>query len=747
MKSSVGPCLVLLGALIAWAPLAGQESPPAPASPSAGAAAPHRPRIGLALSGGGARGEAHVGVLRALEEQHIPVDVIAGTSAGAIVGGLYAIGLSPDDMARLFRKIDWNKVFTDQAPYHDLPFRRKEERRTYPPVFEFGIRKDGIILPRGFLSGQKQSVLLETFTLRAAGEEDFDRFPIPFRAVATDIVAGEPVILSRGSLSQAILASMSVPGAFAPVDIGGRLLADGGLVDNLPVDVAKAMGADVVIAVNIATPLADRSQLKSVLQISKQAINISMDRNVRENLKLANVVIQPDLSGISAAKFNEVDEIIQRGYEAGRAMADTLKAYAMPEEAYARRLAVLRGWEEPPATPRPLDFVRLEGITRGNVQTLLNRIQTKPGRPLDPKVLERDLDLINGTGDFQSVTYRAVVEGSKEGIIIQAKEKSWGPNYLLAALNVEDDFEGNGYTDLRVRLDVRPANRLGAEWRNDVEVGRRRRLFSEFYQPLGFYGQWFVAPSLDWDNTIENVYEGQRKAAEYSVHSFVAGLDLGAQLGLAGEFRVGLRRGNTRANVSAGSADYPDLDFRVAAVSARLALDSTDNPYFPRKGSTLTLQGFFARKGLGSETSYDKVQAFWSGYASQGPNTWFLHLNAGSSLGSDVPVYDWFETGGLLNFSGYRLGQLRGPYMGLARLGYYRRIGHLSPGLGGGLYAGLWQEAGNVWTRSRDMSWTGLRFSTTLMVGADTFLGPVYLAFSKAPRNQGILYLTVGRRF
>lgn len=715
------------------------ERPPSPV--------PHRPRIGLALSGGGARGVAHAGVLRALEELHIPVDFIAGTSAGAIMGGLYATGMTPDDLDRLFTSIDWNTVFVDAAPYRDLPFRRKDELQTYPPALEMGISRHGIEMPKGFVSGQKQAFILETSTLRGAGVEDFDRLPIPFRAVATDLVAGDSVILSRGRLSQAMQASMSVPGAFAPVVMGGRMLVDGGLVDNLPVDVVRSMGADIVIAVNIGTPLADETQLRSVLQILLQAMSIGIERNVRESLKKADIVIQPDLEGFSAARFGDAAPIIARGHEAALAAVDALRPYAMTPEAFQARLAEVRNALPPYREDRPLDFVRVEGTSRADPGYVLKRIKTKPGRPLDPKVLDQDLDLIRGTGDFQSVTYRTVLEDDRMGIVIEAEEKSWGPTYLLAAINVEDDFEGDGYTDLRLRINHRPANRYGAEWRTDLELGRRRRLYTEFYQPVGNSGRWFVAPYLDWDNTVADVYEGSRKRAEYAVHSVAAGLDAGVELGLWGEARVGLRRGHTRAVVTAGSNVYQNVDFKVAALTAGFIQDRLDSPYIPTRGTYAYLQGAFSRRSMGSETSYDKLELFWAGYGGWGRNTFFLNLQGGSSLGTSPPPYDWFELGGFMDFSGYANGQLVGPYAGLARMGYYREIARLPSRLGRGLYAGLWFEAGDVWFSASDFGSGPLRTSATLALGADTILGPMFLAYSKAQRNQGVFTLSIGRRF
>jgi len=264
-----------------------------------------RPKIGLALGGGGARGAAHVGVLRVLEEMHVPVDYVAGTSMGAVVGGLYASGMSPDEIESALTQIDWNDTLTDRTQYKDLPFRRKEDENRYLTSFEAGLRGRRLTLPSGLQSAQKVRFLLQSNLIDVAHIHDFSELPIPFKAVAADIETGEAVVLDHGDLSEAIRASMSIPGVFSPIEIDGRMLVDGGIADNVPVDVVRAMGADVVIAVDVGGPLLKREQMGSMFAVTSQVLTILTRRNADLQLKDATIVLAPDVSRYGAMAFSE----------------------------------------------------------------------------------------------------------------------------------------------------------------------------------------------------------------------------------------------------------------------------------------------------------------------------------------------------------------------------------------------------------------------------------------------------------
>ena len=707
-----------------------------------GAAPPSRPKICLALSGGGARGIAHVGVLEVLEEERVPIDCIAGTSMGAIVGGLYASGLSPAQIREAMLAADWPDLFNDQPPRRDLAYRRKEDDTSDLIRIEMGIKDGRVLLPRGLVAGQKIAFALEAFTVQAALVRDFDHLPIPFRAVATDLATGEMVVLETGSLADALRASMSIPGIVAPFEMDGRLLGDGGLVANLPVDVARSMGADVVIAVDVSTPLLPREALRSLPDITNQVTGMLTRKNVEDQIQNADLVIVPDLGAISAADYERGEYVLAAGSSAARAKRDALARLAVPEEAFQEQLARERA---PIPGPPRVDDVTVLGYTRVDRRIIERRLRTKTGVPLDMPTLKSDLARVYELGDFERVDYALEQEADRTKLVIRTREKPWGPNYLRFGLNMRNDFEGDTDFNLISRLTMTRLDALGAEWRSDVEIGETRRISSEFYQPLDFSGSFFVAPSVDYANGIIPVFEGDDHIADYQTRALSGSLALGAQLGRYGEARIGLIRGRVRGRPRVGDPGLPVLVVPTAAYAARFVADRLDDANFPHHGRGAGLEVYLARRRLGSDASYDWVAGSIVQIFSRGRNHFFMGFDGGSNLGSPIPFYDEFGLGGLFSLSGFKQGQLRGQLLGVTRAGYYRRSGRLSGMIGQGIYLGGWLEAGNVWATSRDVDLRDLRYAATLAVGVDSFFGPLFLAYGHADGGHDAFYLSIGR--
>lgn len=711
---------------------------------SQGPSPPARPKIGLALSGGGARGGAHVGVLKVLEELHVPVDYIAGTSIGAVIGGLYASGMTTEQIQQWLLSSDWNAYIDDRPPRRDLSFRRKEYDREYIPDLELGLKGGRLKGPEGLIAGHVFGMELNRLTLPVSGIQDFDHLPIPFRAVATDIVTGEKVVLSRGRLSDAIRASMTIPAVIEPMELDGRLLVDGGLTDNLPVDVVRAMGADVVIAVDIGTPLSDRDHLKSLFDISRQVINLLTDSNVRRSRTMADLVVEPDLAGISVPDYDKLAQAMHAGRAAARELAGRLLPYSVTPAQYsalaeARRLRAY--------SPPVLDFVRVEGDPAIDTRALLSRIQTRPGQAPTVGQIQRDVTRLYDLGDYSRVDYEIVEEGGRTGLLLHVLPKAYGPTFLRFGIHLQDDMEGHSYFDLLANLTVTRINRLGAEWRNDVQAGRTQRLFSEFYQPLEFSNSMFVAPSLRYQSAMRDYYEDDAKAAEYTVRTFWGILDLGFRLGNYGEVRLGPRWGRARARVDVGTPPLRDLSSRLGGYQLTFTLDQLDDALFPRHGTYATLTYFASRKGLGADDDYRKLDLYLGRYFTRGRHTLFANVAGGSGLGSEVPIYDQYYLGGFLSLSGYRPDQLRGRYFGLVRTGYYFRLDYLPAALGRAAYAGFWLEAGNAWLQRDQVSIHDLRYTATAALGADTRLGALYLGYGHAKDGHGSVYVSLGRTF
>ncbi len=718
-------------------------------------AAAHRPKIGLALSGGGARGCAHVGVLKVLEANQIPVDFIAGTSMGAVVGGLYAAGHSAAEIEALFLEADWTDMMLDEPRRRYKSFRRKEEDRLHLFDIELGLRGLRLQMPRGFRQGRKLSNLLREWTLPVAGTRSFDNLPVPFRAVATDIVNGEMVVLKGGDLVQAIRASMAIPGVLAPVMLDGRLLVDGGTTRNIPVDVAREMGADIVIAVDISEALKPVEELDSSLAISNQTVSLLTRLNVEAILPQADLVLRPEVEGLGTLDFTNVPHLISTGVaEAERALPQ-MATLALPAAQYE----VHRAGQHAPAFEPPLVArVRVEGLERVDERTLLGRISLRPGDRLDLDALHRDLARIFGLGFFQMVDFSLVP--AKEGVevVINAREKEWGPNYLRFGLNFKIDESRGAAFNLVALHTATQINHLGGEWRSRLTVGQESSIDTEFYQPLDYIGRFFVAPGINLGKRPIDEYQDGHKIAEYDEQVAIGALDFGMQLGTSTELRAGLYYGAARVALDTGtpgskrSAD--DSGGGLYAHSPSLGglhtgvrLDRVDRVAFPRRGYLADFDFVISRTELGADDDYKRLGGSGSTFFSRGRHTWFASIEGGTSLGSRVPPYHQFTLGGLFSLAGYADQELRGPYAAAGRLGYYASLWALPSSLGQNLYFGGWIETGNVWGSSGDIGLDKLRKTLALLVGADTIVGPVYFAWGLAEDSRSRLYFSVGTGF
>ena len=510
---------------------------------------PDRPKIGLALSGGGAKGAAHVGVLKRLEELNIPIDYIAGTSMGAIVGGLYASGMTADELAKAIEGIDWNAALEDQPPRKDMAFRRKEDTARYATDIQLGVGKGGIKFPPGLKSGQKLYLLLQTMTMRAGSVTDFDDLPIPFRCVATDIQNGEPVVLSDGNLARALRASMAIPSAFAPVIIDGVTLVDGGITNNLPVQLARDMGADIVIAVDLGAPLDDR-QVDNLLEIYNQMSRMLIRKNVEEQLEYADLIIHPPVAHFGTMGFKNIDAILAQGYETAVETTDQLSRFSIDPDEYRRH-------REPQIVSEPrlpvVHWVDIEGNDRVDSRIIKNELHLELGEPLDFGRLFKDIGRIYGLGDFQQVSYRLSERNGEAGLVIRVTEKPWGPNYLMFGFRLASSFDSDLLLGVRFNVTLTRLNALGAEWRNDLQFGTISDLFSEIYQPLQFKDGFFVAGSFAALSENSDYYVDGQNIAEYELRRTQFRADIGYHFGKSSELRVGALRGGARSSWSRGS--------------------------------------------------------------------------------------------------------------------------------------------------------------------------------------------------
>ena len=620
------------------------------------------PRIGLVLSGGGARGAAHVGVLKVLEELRIPVHAIAGTSMGALVGGVYASGASPSEMERRLTGVDWDDLLLDDPPRQDWPIRRKQQDMQPNIDFTVGLRKGKLQLPGGRSLARGSRCSSASWCKEARPSKTSIGLPIPYRAVATDLEDGSMKVFDSGPLPEAMRASMSVPGIFAPAEIGGHLYVDGGLVRNLPVDVARRMGVDLVIAVNLGSSYLPRDQLQSVVGVMAQMVEILTQKNVQESLDSLragkDILISPDLGDITSSDFDRAADAIRSGEVAARAMAAHLAHLSLSPEAYAAWKA---SRPHPAADRAPVAEVRIAGLERVNPALFEPLIEHQQGHPLDRKRLETDIQSIYGLGDFRNIGYDLDREGGTDRLVIQAHEKPWGPGYLSFGLGVTTDFKGDGRFGLRATYRRAWINRLGAEWLTTAQIGNVMGIYTEIFQPLTLDRTAFVVPSLGIGTAPVNVFRDSTRIARYDLIRSAIGLDLGTTLlGGNGELRIGAILGAATPKRDTGFQQMPEKSNNESGLRATFRYDTLDSAYFPRQGQRAVLHLRSPQPAMGADLSYNRAWAHWTGAYSLGANTLVGRAEAGAAFGGDMPYYDQFALGGFQRLSGYADEQLRG---------------------------------------------------------------------------------------
>jgi len=705
---------------------------------------PNRPKVGLVLSGGGARGATHVGVLKELERMRIPIDYIAGTSMGAIIGSLYASGMSVADIEKVLSTTDWDAVFSDRPPRKQIAFRRKMDDQRYIIGLQAGVSKKGIRVAQGLVTGQQLNVFLESLLMPVDGIEDFDKLPIPFRCLATDIVTGEEVVHAKGHLPTAVRTSMSLPGVFIPLEVNGRLLVDGGILNNLPVDVCRAMGADLIIAVDIGTPALDRDQLTSFVSITSQVTSILMQKNIDAQALKADILIRPDLKGYSNMNFRQIETLPPIGEQVVREHSEALGKLSTGEAEYA-------AWQSrarvSPALPEKIDFVRFEGTDAKTESLVRGKLETRPGQPLNPEDVTQDVDRVFNAGDYETVSYRLQREKAEAGLLVLARPNPLGPIYLRYGLLLYTNFANESNFAILAGLRWTRLNRLGAEWKTDMELGLNRRLTTEFYQPLDARARWFVAPIYEFKNVRQDIYVGEEARATYRATQGFLGLDMGLSLGQYGEIRIGPRWGTLTYDKITGAPVAPNVSATLAGLRGRVILDHLDDADFPTQGYYGDLSAFESLTTWGSDDSYHRAELKYRAYGTYKKNTFFGKISGGSSLGSTLPPFDQFFLGGVDSFAGYANGALMGRYYGVARLGYMRQVATLPAILGKGAYFFVFADAGNTWERTKDISASNLRYSASVALGASTMIGPMYIVYSYAKGGSSQLVLNIGKRF
>jgi len=704
-----------------------------------------RKRVGLALGGGAARGLAHIGVLSVLEEANIPIDYIAGTSMGAIIGGFYAAGYSADELDTIMQAMDWTAALSDNPDRRNRTMRKKElEFESFIP-HRVGYNQGSIQLPLGVVEGQHLDQIFQRILLPVKGIDDFDDLSIPFRAVATDLVTGDEVILSNGSLADALRASMSVPGIFAPVTSNGRMLVDGGMANNLPVSVVRDMGADIVIAVDISSPMLKEEELKSVLSVTAQLTNFLTRNNTERqinSLAATDFLLVPELAGGGSADFAAASEFADLGYSSVMSHKEVLVALSLPVERLPQRTVI----DAQHSDDYVVHFVEINNQSVLNDELIRSRLDITLGQPLDFDALNSSVDKIYSLDVFKSVTYNMVKNPAGEtGVEVLALPRRWGPNYLQAGLEFSDDFSGSSDFKLSAAYTRNALNSLGGELRVVGSIGREDELSFDFYQPIDTQANWFVQPKFFMRRQPFNVWQDEVQIASLSVAGAGTSLGLGRNLSTTNQFRVDYEFFRGSADVISGALpEGADKKVRVGELTLEYRHDSLNNPWFPEQGMFHRLGFNYADEVLGASADYQQAYGSGNFAFSRGKNSILLNYELGYSFDDFVPVVRWFQLGGFGRLSGLIPDQLAGQQLGLLSLAYHRKLNDLDFVQA---YAGITLETGNTWNSSDNISFGSLRTSTSLFVGARTPLGPLYLAWGYSNNGDSTLYFYLGNPF
>ena len=700
-----------------------------------------RPKIGLVLGGGGARGYAHVGVLKKLEEMRIPYDYIAGTSMGSIVGGFLATGMESDELAQVIRSADWADLFKDKTQRQDQPFRRKsdDDLGLFGP--KLGIGKGSSLLPKGVVSGQKVIFMFESVVSQRVNTNDFDHLPIPYRAIATDIVTGDLVVIDRGELSMAMRASMAVPGIFDPVHSGDRLLVDGGLVRNLPVDIARDMGADVVIAVDVGTKLAGKEEINNVLAIVEQMSDLLTVTNT--NIQIAtlgenDVLIAPDIGDkVTYADFDKLDAAIPLGYAATEAVQDQLQKYAVSESEY-------RAWrqqiENCGSGPPQVHFVSLDNQSRFSDKVILEFITIQPGQTLDLDHLDRDLRQIYALGFIRQARYKIVERSGLQGIEITVIEDERGHHFIETGVDLFFGPRGTSF-DIRAGYLNTALDDRGSEFRAVLEIGESPGILLDYFKPLDDGLRYSFEPSAYLSNRPLLLFNDVGEAlAEIELNEWGGTIAIGREFDRHAKLTAGFNRYAGDLDITIGKPEIKPFSFTGAELFAELNYDRLDNRYLPTSGIYSVLRYSNSIESLGADSSFDQVEFSIFGSHTYGFHNFLWGARYNTSLDSDVPIYGLYTGGGFLNMSGYEPYSLIGTHYGFLLAGYRYQVAKSGflPG-----YVGATLEYGNAAEERKAIFSDGL-INGSVYFGYQTPLGPIYLGIGWSEDRSALYFIRMG---
>jgi NTE family protein len=705
-----------------------------------------RSTVGLVLQGGGALGLAHVGVITWLEEHHIPVDYIAGTSMGGLVGGVYATGHNAAEMRQIVQGIPWDEVMAGRTPFDDLSFRRKEDARDYPNSLEFGLRK-GLQFPAGLNSGQQVSLVLDKIALPYSEIKSFNDLPTPFACVATDLVSGKPKVFRSGSLSLALRSTMSLPGIFTPVRTKDAIYADGGLLQNIPVEVAKEMGADMTLAIHLAeAPVLPTGSL-SAFSVLGDSISVMINANELRSMESADILVSVPLQKYGALDFDKADQIIKIGYDAAAAKSKVLLTLAVDDATWKQYLADRESRRRTNSVPT---FVAVEGVNGHLSQRVQEQMAGVVGKPLDFDELDQAIMHLKGMGRFSTLDYAFVERNGQQGLLVKTEENTYGPPIVRPLILIDGSSLKNVTFNLGARITFLDVGGFRSEWRNDITLFSEYGLRSEYYHPFTPLTHWFVAPRALADNDPLYLYDDNKLVSIYRRTTLGGGIDVGYQFGTTGELRVGYEGGwQNFARQIGNPNELVNFSGGYGNSKIQYRLDRLDDPVIPRAGQSFQTDFLWSNASPAAPKPYPVLQAAGQAFFRLNePSSVFLSGDAGTTFNyaTGLPL---FSLGGSRRLVAYGTNELLMDKYFLFQLGYIRQLAKLPPLLGSGIYfLGLY-EAAQVYGPPSSMVNKASGFPTDAAAGlvVNTIFGPVEVAYAYGDTGHHKLFFRVGRLF
>jgi NTE family protein len=730
-----------LAAALTLAPLCGAGAQELGAAPTS------RPRVALVLAGGGAKGAAHIGVLRVLEELRVPVDCIVGTSMGALVGATYATGMRPAEIQDRVLAIDWERTVGGQGRRDRMPIKRKLATLTYTLPLEVGMNKSGIRMPGGLIVTQEIEQFIRTLVAPFRYTSDFDELPIPFRAIATDMVAGEVVVLGAGDLSEAMRASMALPGVFAPVTLEGKVLSDGGMMRNVPVDFGRELCGDVVIAVWMSSPPAEADGLTSAISLLGRSIDVMINAN--ERLQIASLTpndvgIDVAMGDIGTSDFTRIPEAVELGRRAAEEMSEQLSRYSVPEAEYVAWVDGLRRVQAPETA---LAEVRIVGTERVNPEYVRAQlVNAVPGAVLTSEAIADDTERVYALGDFEGVDYELSGQAGARVLEVAPKEKAWGPNFFRFDLGLATYEGGDMFAILRLDHDRTWMNSRGAQWHNALQLGRQALVVSDFYQPIDVRQRFFVQPILSTQEKIEDIYIDRDRIARYELRERYGQVDFGVNFGTTTQIRLGLRNGSHEAEVDTGVAALPELERTTdTSYQLRAFFDTRNSVALPTRGAVLTSRYVDSADALGGEFDYSLIEGMYAqAFGVRGDNSLTIAVGAADTLSGELPVTELFTLGGIRTFPGLRPGEFRGSSYWTLGARYSWQLVDISPLSGQALYAGLRAQVGEMRKRFDGLE-PEMLYGLSGSVSGRTPVGPFLFSLGYVEGGEWQLQFMLGR--